>query len=152
LTSLEMGLLPITELSGKAGAQYRNPKDPELRIDFLTSMTRDGQPVELEELGVVLEPLRFMEFLLEGTTQAALLSREGACIANIPSASRFAVHKLIVAAERRGVGRTKSAKDVEQAASLAEWHLLNGQARSFNEAWNDAVRRGRGWRARAQEG
>jgi hypothetical protein len=33
LTLLEMGLPPIREFSGKTGAQYRNPKDPELRID-----------------------------------------------------------------------------------------------------------------------
>ena len=55
LTSLEMGLLPIQELSGEVGPQYRNPKDPELRIDFLTTMTRNGKPVRLKELGMVFD-------------------------------------------------------------------------------------------------
>jgi hypothetical protein len=88
LTSLEMGLLPIRELSGKAGAQYRNPRDPELRLDFLTSETRDGEPVVIDHLGLALEPLKFMEFSLEGTTQGALLSREGACVVNLPDPAR----------------------------------------------------------------
>lgn len=152
LTSLELGLLPIMELSGKSGAQYRNPNDPELRIDFLTPMTRDGDPVEIEDLGLMLEPLKFMEYLLEGTTQCALLSREGACIVNVPSPDRLAIHKLIVSVERGTRARTKAAKDLEQAAALAEWHLLSGQAKPFNAAWRDGLARGKGWSSRLKAG
>jgi hypothetical protein len=152
LTSLEMGLLPILELSGKTGAQYRNPNDPELRIDFLTPMTRRKGPVEIPELGLVLEPIKFMEFLLEATSQAALLSRDGACLANLPSPGRFAVHKLIVAAERRGSNRVKADKDIEQAAALASWHLDTDQAGQLRTAANDAASRGTGWRARLRAG
>jgi hypothetical protein len=100
LTSLEMGLLPIAEFSGQTGAQYRNPADPELRLDFVTSAGRGADVVVMEQLGVALEPLKFMEFSLEGTTQTALFSREGACIVNIPAPERYAVHKLIVHGER----------------------------------------------------
>jgi hypothetical protein len=152
LTSLEMGLLPIRELSGKAGAQYRNPRDPELRLDFLTSETRDGEPVVIDHLGLALEPLKFMEFSLEGTTQGALLSREGACIVNLPDPARYAVHKLIVFGERDAATRAKALKDIEQAAALAEWHLINGQATAFNAAWNDALSRGKGWKSRVAQG
>ncbi|WP_372527313.1 GSU2403 family nucleotidyltransferase fold protein [Piscinibacter sp.] len=152
LSSLEMGLLPIRELSRKAGAQYRNPRDPELRLDFLTSLTSDGEPVVIDRLGLALEPLKFMEFSLEGTTQAALLSRDGACLVNIPAPARYAVHKLIVYGERDTAARVKALKDIEQAAALAEWHLRAGQAATFNAAWVDALKRGKGWRTRAQEG
>lgn len=152
LTSLEMGLLPIQELSGKVGAQYRNPKDPELRVDFLTSMTRDGEPVPLEELGLVLEPLKFLEFLLEGTTQGALLSRDGVCLVNLPSPSRYAIHKLIVWGERSPSERAKAAKDLEQVAALAEWHLHSQQQTPFREAFRDAHSRGKGWRQRVNAG
>ncbi|MHB8878801.1 MAG: GSU2403 family nucleotidyltransferase fold protein [Myxococcaceae bacterium] len=152
LTSLELGLLPIQELSGKTGAQYRNPRDPELRIDFLTTMTRDGNPVTIADLGLVLEPLKFLEFLLEGTTQAALLSKAGACLVNIPAPERYAIHKLIISGERRPAERAKSAKDLEQTAALAQWHLLNGQAGAFNRAFRDALGRGKGWRSRASLG
>jgi hypothetical protein len=152
LASLELGLLPIQELSGKAGAQYRNPKDPELRVDFLTTMTRKGKPVEIEELGLTLEPLRFMEFLLEGVTQAAVLSREGACLTNIPSPARFAVHKLIICGERPQSERAKTAKDIEQVAGIAEWHLLNRQTEEFRRALRDAQSRGSGWTSRLNKG
>ncbi|HEY6240626.1 MAG TPA: nucleotidyltransferase domain-containing protein [Burkholderiales bacterium] len=152
LSSLEMGLLPAGQLSGKAGAQYRNPADPELRLDFLTSETRSGKTVILEELGLALEPLKFMEYPLTGTTQAALLAREGACVVNLPAPERYAVHKLIVYGERSRAERVKAAKDIEQAAALAQWHLANGEAARFNRAWRDAVARGRGWKSRAEEG
>lgn len=152
LSSLEMGLLPIQELSGKPGGQYRNPSDPELRLDFLTPLTRASGPVAIDSLGLSLEPLKFMEFSLEGTTQAALLSRAGACLVNIPAPARYAVHKLVVFGERDTASRVKAVKDVEQAAALAEWHLLNDQADQFKAAWSDAVSRGRGWRTRALQG
>ena len=153
LTSLEMGLLPIQELSsGQTGGQYRNPQDPELRLDFLTPLTRDPGPVLMENLGLALKPLKFMEFSLEGITQAALLSRDGGCVVNIPSPARYAVHKLIVFGERDTASRTKAVKDIGQAAALAQWHLLNGQADHFREAWSDALGRGRDWKGRANEG
>ena len=152
LTSLEMGLLPAGQLSGRPGGQYRKPADPELRLDFLTSMTRDGEPVALADLGLTLEPLKFMEFSLEGTTQAVLIGREGGCIVNIPAPARYAVHKLIVYGEREASDRVKATKEIAQVASLAEWHLDNGQAAQVNAAWRDALGRGKDWRARALEG
>jgi hypothetical protein len=152
ITSLELGLLPITEFSGKTGAQFRNPSDPELRLDFLTPETRTGKTVVIEELGLALEPLKFIEFSLEGATQGAVLSREGACMANLPAPERYAVHKLVVYGERPAAERVKANKDLEQAAALAQWHLRNGQAEQFNGAWRDALGRGKGWRSRAVQG
>jgi hypothetical protein len=152
LESLEMGLLPIMQFDGKAGAQYRNPRDPELRLDFVTSGTRRGKPVVLEDLNLALEPLKFMEFSLEGTTQGCLIGRTGACTVNLPAPARYAVHKLIVFGERPASERTKSRKDLLQAASLADYHARSGEAGAFNEAWRDALGRGRGWKIRALEG
>src|SRR5262245_44499168 len=123
LDSLEMGLLPITQFDGTFGAQYRNPKDQELRLDFVTSATRTGKPVVMKELNLALEPLKFMEFSLEGTTQACFIGRNGACIVNVPAPERYAVHKLIVYGERPVSERTKARKDLLQAASLAEYFL-----------------------------
>ena len=152
LESLEMGLLPITEFDGGAGAQYRNPKDQELRLDFLTSATRTGKPVVMPELNLVLEPLKFMEFSFEGTTQGCVFSSQGACTVNLPAAERYAVHKLIIYGERPPSERTKARKDLLQAASLAEYFEQAGQAATFNRAWRDALERGSGWRKRALVG
>lgn len=152
LESLEMGLLPISQFNGKAGAQYRNPKDQELRLDFVTSMTRDGQPVVMEELNLTLEPLKFMEFSLENPVQACVFSNLGACVVNLPAPERYAVHKLIIYGERPVAERVKATKDVLQAASLASYFLENGQADVFNDAWRNALARGKGWQTRAEQG
>lgn len=152
LESLEMGLLPLTEFDGGAGAQYRNPGDPELRLDFLTSATRKGKPVMMKELNLALEPLKFMEYSLEGTTQGCVFGNTGACTVNLPAPQRYAVHKLIVYGERPAAERTKARKDLLQVASLAEYFGTTGQARVFNAAWQDALARGKGWRTRALKG
>lgn len=153
LTSLEMGLLPISQFEGGGGAQYRNPADPELRLDFVTSMHRKvGESVVLPELGLVLEPLKFMEFSLQGSTQGCVLAREGACMVNLPDPARYAVHKLIVYGERPVRERTKAGKDLLQAACLASFFSMRGPIESFNEAWRDALSRGRGWKTRAEQG
>lgn len=152
LESLEMGLLPLVQFNGRAGAQYRNPQDQELRLDFVTSMPRGGKPVVMKELNLVLEPLKFMEFSLEQTTQGCLFSNLGACVVNLPAPERYAVHKLIVFGERPLNERAKATKDLLQAASLASYFLENGQADVFNAAWRDAIGRGKGWRQRAEQG
>lgn len=152
LTSLEMGLLPIQHFSGAAGAQYRNPLDPELRIDFLTSIGREKENVVMSNLGLSLEPLKFMEFSLEGTTQAVVMGRDDVAVVNIPSPERFAIHKLIVYGERKPSERIKSLKDIEQAAALIDWHIKNGLSDRISETWNDAVSRGDGWKSRASIG
>lgn len=123
-----------------------------MRLDFVSAGTPTGETVVIEELGLALEPLKFMEFSPIDTAQAALLSRDGACVVNIPAPERYAVHKLIVHGERPVTERVESAKDIEQAAALAQRHLLNGQAERFDAARRNAPGRGRGWRKRAEEG
>ena len=152
LESLEMGLLPLTEFDGRIGAQYRNPADQELRLDFLTSATRKGKAVVMPDLNLALEPLKFMEFSLEGTTQGCAFSGQGACTVNLPAPERYAIHKLIVHGERPASERTKARKDLQQAAALAEYFQASGRPRNFNAAWRDALGRGTGWRKRALEG
>lgn len=152
LTSLEMGLLPIAEFSGKTGAQYRNPKDPELRLDFVTSKTCDGKTVVLPELGLALECLKFMEYSLIETTQAVLLSKGGACIVNIPAPQRYAIHKLIIYGERPVSERAKANKDLGQAASIIKVLVEMGNSGLVKAAWKDALSRGPGWGKRATQG
>jgi hypothetical protein len=152
LASLEMGLLPISQFSGDVGAQYRNPRDPELRLDFVTSTTRKtGKPVRVPNLNIVLEPLKFMEFSLQDSTQGVLLSAEGASVVNLPAPARYAVHKLIVHVERPVKERVKATKDLQQAACLVSY-FLDHRPEEFATAWADAMSRGPGWRKRAQMG
>lgn len=152
LQSLEMGLLPMSELDGGLGAQYRNPADQELRVDFLTVKTRSPKPVEIPALNIALEPLKFMEYLLEGPVQGVLIGRAGACLVNLPAPERYACHKLVVYGERPVSQRTKARKDLLQVAAIASWFLASNDPAIFNKAWRDLVSRGPGWQRRAKQG
>lgn len=150
--SLEMGLIPIAGLAGKAGATYLNPADPELRIDFLTTLHPGGaKSTEHPQLGVTLQPLPFLEYLLERVTQLALLSEEGAVVVNVPAPERYALHKLVVQAERGARYAAKGAKDLAQAAAVLEV-LKERRSRDVLAAWHDLLARGPGWRKRAMAG
>lgn len=148
LRSLEMGFLPA--LGGTKGltSHYVSEREPELRIDFLTSMRRIDAPVIAPDLGIELSPLKFFEYLLVSPTQGVLIDRNDACIINLPDPARYGLHKLIVAAER-GVRNPKHDKDILQALALIEWHLARAPD-ALAEAWSDLVRRGPGWLKRAR--
>ena len=150
--SLEMGFLPIQSFDGCAGATYLNPDEPDLRIDFLTPATSTSSaPFAFDQLNVSLQPLKFMEYPLESTTRATLLSRGDALLVNIPSPIRYGLHKLIVHGERTEAYRTKSAKDLVQSAAIIAYYAQRERA-SLDQAMRDLVDRGRGWRSRAKKG
>lgn len=152
LESLQMGLLPIEHSDGGTGATYLDPRDPEFQIDFLTPLYRGGdKPFRHPQLGIKLQPLKFMEYLLQDVQQAAVLANAGACVANVPGPARYALHKLIVAGERPASRIVKSNKDVLQAAAVLS--VLREQAAwQVEEAWDDLISRGPGWRSRAKKG
>ena len=152
IESLQAGLLPIGGLSGKSGPSYLNPRDPDFRIDFLTTLHRGGQaPYEHPQLRVAMQPLKFMEFLLENVGQAAVFSEEGAVVVNIPHPARYALHKLLVSGERSASLLQKARKDLLQSAALLDY-LKAARPLDVEEAWKDLIGRGRGWTARARKG
>ena len=148
IDSLAMGFLPITQLAGKSGATFLNPKEPEFRLDFLTTRHRGGEePFFHPQLNVVLQPLPFMEFSLEHVEQAAVFSREKVVLVNVPDPARFALHKLIIYGERTGSYRAKASKDLSQSASLLSY-LWKHQRRTVTSALDDLHGRGKGWISR----
>lgn len=148
IDSLQMGLLPISTLDGKPGGTYLNPADPAFRLDFLTSKDSDSDtPIFIDGLTIALQPLRFMEFSMVDTVQAAVFCAEGAVIANIPKPDRFAIHKLIVSAERDASAEIKSQKDIRQANVLIQY-FLDFRPEEILETCRDAFERGPGWRKR----
>ncbi len=152
IKSLEMGFLPVSSLSAEAGATYLNPREPEFRLDFLTTRHRDREKIYSHpQLGVNMQPLAFMEYLLEDVQQAVLFSGDTVILANVPSPARYALHKLIVYGERKGAFATKSAKDLKQAGLLL-LRLRELRPSDIAEAWRDLVGRGSGWRSRARAG
>jgi hypothetical protein len=152
LESLDMGFLPISTFGGNTGATYLNPKEPQFRIDFLTTLQRDGEKAFTPpNLNVALQPLKFMEFLLEHPIQAVVFSEEGAVVVNIPLPVRYALHKLVVWGEREESFRAKSKKDLLQSAALIAY-FKDHRDDELRATWHDLVSRGQGWRSRAKEG
>jgi len=152
LESLQMGLLPIAHADGAAGATYLDPKDPEFQIDFLTPLHRGGgQPYRHPQLGITLQPRKFMEYLLQDVQQGVAFAGIGATLVNLPHPARYALHKLVVAGERPVARIAKSNKDIRQAAALLSW-LKENADRQVREAWHDIRARGPGWSARLRSG
>ena len=152
ITSLEMGFLPISSLNTEAGATYLNPREPEFRLDFLTTRHRVGEKnYSHPQLGVNMQPLPFMEYSLHDVQQAVLFSGETVVLVNVPSPARYALHKLIVYGERKGAYAAKSAKDIQQAGFLLS-RLKELRPSDIAEAWRDLIGRGPGWRSRARHG
>lgn len=150
ITSLELGLLPQQSLADGPGATYLTAKK-DIRVDLLTTAGRKDDVYLYEPLNVSLQPLKFMEFSLENTTQTAVLAGEQVAMVNIPSPMRYALHKLVIMGEREESFRTKIGKDAGQVAALVEYGL-NRSPSALNAAARDLMGRGPGWRSRALEG
>jgi hypothetical protein len=103
-------------------------------------------------MDIALQPLRFMEFSLEGIQQATMFDATGRCVmVNIPAPQRYAVHKLLIIGEREGAFKVKISKDLAQVASLVEF-FREHDLEALVQAWHDALSRGPGWRKRACQG
>jgi len=152
IESLAMGFLPVLTIAGRAGGSYAIPSDPDFQLDFLTPLHRGfEEPYAHPELKVTLKPLKFMEYLLEDVQQAALFSAEGAVVVNVPHPARYALHKLIVFAERATTRRVKANKDLQQSAALLSYYRATS-VWDVDQAWKDLLARGPGWRDRALRG
>lgn len=74
-----------------------------------------------DDLGIAAEPLRFMNFLLNGEPLKGLVIGSYAIPVTLPNPARFAIHKLIISQERPHHFKTRSQKDIAQAAILLEY-------------------------------
>ena len=152
IESLQMGFLPVVTIAGRAGASYATPSDPDFQLDFLTPLHRGAdEPYTHPQLKVTLQPLKFMEYLLEDVQQAALFAAEGVVVANVPHPARYALHKLIVFGERGASRRVKANKDLRQSAALLSFYKTSSTY-EIEAAWKDLLARGPGWRERALRG
>ena len=152
IDSLKLGFLPLGSSDGKIGGTWLSPRDPDFQLDFITPRHRGGgEPFRHAQLGITLQPLKFMEYLLQDVQQAVLFCRAGAVVVNVPHPARYAMHKLIVAGERGTARAAKSAKDLRQSAALLA-HYRQGSDWEAHDAWDDLVSRGPGWKTRALRG
>lgn len=130
---------------------YRNAS--RYRVEFLTpnrgSEKFQGRPAKLPALGGAdAQPLRHLDFLMHQPERSALLYGGGAPV-TVPRAERYAVHKLIVAAEREN--QAKARKDIMQAEQLIGI-LAEQRPLELAEAWETAWAAGPRWRTKLARG
>ena len=130
---------------------YRN--NPGYRVDMLTpnrgSAEHQDKPARMKALGGSgAQPLRHLDYLIHDPERSVLLARGGIPV-TIPRAERYAVHKLIVAAERRD--QVKSAKDILQACTLIE-ALAMRRPIELAKAWQTGWESGPRWREKLEAG
>lgn len=130
---------------------YRNKQH--YRVDFLTpnrgSEDHQGKSAQMKALsGASAQPLRHLDFLIHQPERSVILYKGGVPV-TIPRAERYAVHKLIVAAER--ADQVKSAKDIAQAAILIE-ALAQRRPLELANSWNIAWDSGPRWREKLESG
>jgi hypothetical protein len=131
--------------------QYRNTAG--YRVDFLTpnrgSDAHQDKPAKMRALADSgAQPLRHLDFLIYQPERSVMLY-EGGVPVTIPRAERFAVHKLIVAVERRD--QVKSGKDIMQAGALIE-ALSRKRPLELATAWQTAWDSGARWREKLEAG
>jgi hypothetical protein len=120
----------------------------DVRVDFLTMLHRGGnRPVVIPNLNIALQPLKFMEYSMEHPLPTVVFCDEGAVTVNAPVPARYAVHKLIVRGERARSLRTKSNKDLRQAAALISY-FAHHQPEDLVQAWLRAAGAGKTVRGR----
>lgn len=150
LKSVDPAFAPVPSLADpNVAATYARPGG--YRVDVLTTnrgAERD-EPVNLPSLQSDAVPLRFLDYLLKDTVEAAVLTRFGALV-NVPSPERYAVHKLIVSVMRRDSGESaiKADKDIIQAGILIEALVAKRRLDDLTNAFREAAERGQGWKDR----
>lgn len=115
-----------------------------ISIDFLAPRMQGRRDVvPLASLGVHAEALSNLNFLIADPIFAVALYREGVPV-QIPRPERYAVHKLIIAGERRAGDAAKARKDIAQSAWLIQI-LTDDRPGELDEALREARSRGRKW-------
>lgn len=140
------------ELSTRARAQASARGEPGLRIKMLTPMAAAHHMPHMQGLRHPLTPMNYMEFLLERKTHGVVFAKTGAFAVNLPDPARFAIHKIIGLGEKSAAPREAEALDLEQAASLIEWHSEQGRLQHLQDAWREASSLGADWRRLANAG
>jgi hypothetical protein len=131
--------------------QYSN--SAHYKVEFLTpnrgSDEHQARPAKMPALGGAdAQPLRHLDYLIHQPERSVLIYKGGVPV-TVPRAERYAVHKLIVAVERRE--QAKAGKDIMQAGALIS-ALAAKRPLELAEAWQAAWDVGPRWREKLESG
>lgn len=114
-------------------------------VDILTRYGRGRKsPVQIEQLGCAAEALSFQEYPAEITIDAVALYNTGVLV-RVPTPVRYAVHKLIVAQQRKPAQAAKKKKDLMQARDMIDIFLATNET-ELQDALDEARDRGKAWK------
>jgi hypothetical protein len=154
LERLEMGFSPLVEADPALYGSRFKAREGEFQVEFLTPLTGRNEPAgkraEIRQLSVPAIPLRFLDYLIEEPVPAVAIGRRPVLV-RVPQPARYAVHKLIVAQERKKDFALKAQKDLEQSFDLQKV-LEKLDPESLAEAFQDGRKKGPGWRKRIDAG
>jgi hypothetical protein len=136
---------PAPTLDNAPAWRWRQSKGNAL-VEFLTPAFGEEGVRRLEALGVTAQASNYLNYLIAGPSQAAVMYRSGVLV-QIPRPERFAIHKLIVSDRRQSRDRLKSEKDRRQAIFLID-SLLEDRPDDIRQAYQDAINQGPRWRER----
>jgi hypothetical protein len=116
------------------------------KVEILTRYGRGRRsPVPIDSLGCAAEALSFQEYPAEETMEVVALYGAGVLV-RVPPPVRYAVHKLIVAQERKKTELAKKQKDLRQAKELIDI-LLGTDEETLQDTLDEARARGKSWRS-----
>lgn len=152
LDALKMGFLPVPALTPKSPSTSFKVRGSALRVDFVTPLKhrRNVAPVFIRRFNMAAQPLPYLDYLIERCERGALVDGQGVLV-NVPAPARFAFHKLIVSRARDVSARTKSDKDLVQAAQIFE-ALVEDRPGDLRLAWEALESRGEAWTRKAAAG
>ncbi|WP_305906308.1 GSU2403 family nucleotidyltransferase fold protein (plasmid) [Methylomarinum sp. Ch1-1] len=127
----------IPRLDNKEPSTSMQNNTLKIKIDFLTTESKDGRAFFYPDLGIAAEPLAYMGYLLGGDNFKGLVVGKYAIPVVLPDPARFAIHKLIVSEARSTVFRSKSIKDIQQSGVLLDF-LIDEDTESVKEALEDS--------------
>lgn len=148
LRAADTAFSPVPKLDPSKSATYRTPDG--YAVDVLTTSRHAGdeETSRLDALNTDATPLRFLDFLLRETIEAAVLHGDGVLV-RVPTPARYAVHKLIIS-RKRSQANPKRRKDLEQATALIQ-ALAQDDPFALRDAYAEARERGETWRTLLDE-
>ena len=116
-----MGFFKVPALNPKLPSTSFKIRGKDFHVDLLTPATgaSSSKLVYLEHFNSYAHPMRFLEYLLEDSQDAAIPFRSGILV-NVPNPARFALHKLVVSQRRPVAQQIKANKDMQQSGELLE--------------------------------
>lgn len=104
--------------SSRPGTSFKERGRSRFHVDLLVPSRNKAFPVvPIPELRAHAQALPYLGYLLGDSDVTALIAREGVAAIRVPSAERFALHKLMVS-QLRPARDSKADRDVAQAAIL----------------------------------